>query len=119
MNTPSKLAHLEIKGELRADEDLTIEARFEGRIDLRNHRLIVGPDADVHIDAYVGDLVVFGRMTGKVVVARTADIRDTARIEGRLVAPVLGMSEGAQFKGTIDTRNTEAAMHVAAYRSRQ
>jgi cytoskeletal protein CcmA (bactofilin family) len=115
----SQLTNIQIKGELRADEDLTIDSRFEGRIDLRNHRLVVAADADVHADVYVGELVVFGKIAGTLIVARNADIRSTARIEGRLVAPVLGLSEGAQIKGSIDTRNTEVAAKVAEHRMKE
>jgi cytoskeletal protein CcmA (bactofilin family) len=115
----SRLTNVTIKGEIHAEEDLTIDSRFEGRIDLRNHRLVVGPDADVRADVYAGELVVFGKLAGTLIVAQTADIRSTASIEGRLVAPVLGLSEGARFKGTIDTRNAEVAARVAEHRMRQ
>ena len=117
---PQRLAHVTIKGDLKADEDLTIDSRFEGRIDIRNHCLIVGPDAHVHADdGYVGDLVVFGRLSGRLVVAGTADIRDTARVEGRLVAAVIGISEGAHFNGTIDTHHADIAARVADHRIRK
>jgi cytoskeletal protein CcmA (bactofilin family) len=115
-----RLANLSIKGDLKAEEDLTIDSRFEGRIDIRNHCLIVGPDAHVHTDeGYVGDLIVFGRLTGRLVVARTADIRDTASVDGRLVASVIGMSEGAHFNGSIDTHNTDVKARVAEHRIRK
>jgi cytoskeletal protein CcmA (bactofilin family) len=115
-----RLVHLTIKGDLKADEDLTIDSRFEGRLDIRNHCLVVGPDAHVHADdGYVGDLVVFGRLTGRLVVARTADIRDTARVEGRLVASVVGMSDGAHFTGSIDTHHPDIAARVADHRIRK
>ncbi|MGH9313339.1 MAG: bactofilin family protein [Vicinamibacterales bacterium] len=117
---PLRLVHLSIKGDLTAEEDLTIDSRFEGRIDIRNHRLVVGPDAHVHADdGYVGDLVVYGRLTGRLVVARTADIRDTARVEGRLVASVVGMSDGAHFTGSIDTHHADIAARVADHRIRK
>jgi cytoskeletal protein CcmA (bactofilin family) len=115
----SRLANVTIKGEIQAEEDLTIDSYFEGRIDLRNHRLVVGPDADVRADVYAGELVVFGKLAGTLIVAQAADIRSTATIEGRLVAPILGLSEGARFKGTIDTRNAEVAARVAEHRLRQ
>jgi cytoskeletal protein CcmA (bactofilin family) len=115
-----RLANLSIKGDLKAEEDLTIDTRFEGRIDIRNHCLVVGPDAHVHADdGYVGDLIVFGRLTGRLVVARTADIRDTARVDGRLVASVIGISEGARFNGSIDTHDTEVKARVAEHRIRK
>jgi cytoskeletal protein CcmA (bactofilin family) len=115
-----RLANLTIKGDLKADEDLTIDTRFEGRIDMRNHCIVVGPDADVYADdGFVGDLVVFGRLSGRLVVTGTADIRDTARVEGRLVAAVVGMSEGAHFNGSIDTRRADIAARVADHRIRK
>jgi cytoskeletal protein CcmA (bactofilin family) len=115
----SRIANIQVTGDLRAEEDLTIDSRFQGRIDVRNHRLVVGPSAEVQADIYAAELVVFGKLAGTLVVSRLADIRSTARIEGRLVAPVLGLSEGAQFKGTIDTRNTEVAARVAEYKLRK
>ena len=32
-----------IKGELRVEEDLTVEGRVEGKIELKNHNLWIGP----------------------------------------------------------------------------
>ena len=37
-----------IKGELRVEEDLTIDGRVEGRIDLGDHNLWIAPHGEVN-----------------------------------------------------------------------
>ena len=39
-----------IKGELQGDEDLTIDGRVEGKIELRDHNLTIGPNGTCHCD---------------------------------------------------------------------
>src|SRR4029453_19668370 len=36
-----------IKGELTGDEDLTIEGRVEGKIELKDHNLVIGPNGKI------------------------------------------------------------------------
>ena len=39
-----------IKGELTGDEDLTIEGRVEGKIELKDHNLVIGPNGKINAE---------------------------------------------------------------------
>ena len=41
-----------IKGELTVEEDLTVEGRVEGKIELKNHNLWIGPQGEVNAEIY-------------------------------------------------------------------
>ena len=47
-----------IKGELTGDEDLTIEGRVEGKIDLREHNLVIGPNGKITAEVYAKSITV-------------------------------------------------------------
>ncbi len=55
-----------IRGELSGSEDLFLDGRFEGTINLADSRLTVGPNAAVTADLNVRDLVVFGLVDGNI-----------------------------------------------------
>src|SRR5207247_10589882 len=55
-----------INGELTGSEDLTIEGRVEGKIDLKDHVLTVGMDGRVKAAVTAKAIVVFGHDTGNL-----------------------------------------------------
>jgi cytoskeletal protein CcmA (bactofilin family) len=91
-----------IKGELNGSEDLTIEGRVEGTIDLRENVLTIGPNGKIKAQVYAKSVVVLGAVTGNITASEKIDIRDGGTVEGDLVSPRVGISEGAHFRGTVD-----------------
>jgi len=93
-----------IKGELKADEDLIVEGQVEGRIDLPHHLLTIGPHATIQGEVRANVLRVLGTVKGDAEAVESISIRNTATVEGTLVAPRVGMAPGASFLGRIDMR---------------
>lgn len=91
-----------IKGELNGSEDLTIEGRVEGTIDLRENVLTIGPNGKIKAQVYAKSVIVLGAVTGNITASEKIDIRDGGTVEGDLVSPRVGISEGAHFRGTVD-----------------
>ncbi|MCY4120137.1 MAG: polymer-forming cytoskeletal protein, partial [Acidobacteria bacterium] len=55
-----------IKGELSGSENLTIEGQFEGKIELRDNALTVGPNGKIKAELLFAKSVdILGRVTGK------------------------------------------------------
>src|SRR5437879_7581272 len=48
-----------VKGELTGSEDLIVDGRIEGRIDLPDHALTIGPNANVQADIAARIVTVF------------------------------------------------------------
>jgi cytoskeletal protein CcmA (bactofilin family) len=91
-----------IQGELRAREDLTIEGQVKGKIELDDNELIVGPNGRIEAEVLAKVVNVMGKVDGNITASDTINIRETAIVDGALVAPRVGITEGASFRGKID-----------------
>jgi cytoskeletal protein CcmA (bactofilin family) len=96
-----------IKGEVSGSEDLTVEGRVEGRIDLKDHNLTIGPNGRVHAEIHAKNISIVGEVTGNVVADEKVDLTDTARLIGDIRAPRIAVSDGAKFKGSVDMVHAE------------
>jgi len=91
-----------IKGQVNSDEDLTIEGRVEGKIDLRQNVLTIGPNGKIEADLLAKSIVVLGDVTGNVTATERIEIRDNGSVDGDLVSPRVVITEGAHFRGSVD-----------------
>jgi cytoskeletal protein CcmA (bactofilin family) len=103
-----------IKGEINGAEDLTVDGQVEGKIELPEHTLTIGPNATVMADINAKVVTVFGTVIGNVVAREKADIRKTASIEGSLACGTLAVQEGAKMNGRIETKKAAAASRTKA-----
>jgi cytoskeletal protein CcmA (bactofilin family) len=91
------------KGDLISLEDMTIDGRVEGTIELRDHNLIIGPDAHISADIVAKMVTVLGMVTGTIIAGEMVDIRETGSVEGNITARQLVMADGAVLHGRVDT----------------
>lgn len=91
-----------IKGELLGSEDLTVEGQVEGRIELKDHVLTIGPNGRIKAAVFAKAVVVLGEVIGDVTASEKVDIRDKGTVEGDLISPRVAIAEGAHFRGSID-----------------
>ncbi len=103
-----------IRGELTGGEDLTVEGRVEGRIDLPDNILTVGPHGRITAEVYAKQVIVLGEILGNVRAAEKVDIRDHGSVNGDISAPKVAIAEGAHFKGSVDMQRTAAPKTEAA-----
>ena len=94
-----------IKGELSGSEDLTIEGQVEGKIELRQNVLTIGPNARIKAQVFAKSVVVQGQVTGDVTASERVDIRDNGSVDGDLVSPRVAIADGAHFRGSIDMQS--------------
>src|SRR5438132_1299867 len=64
-----------IKGDVIGSEDLTIDGRVEGRIELRGHSLLIGPNARINAPVVARTVTIMGTITGNVTASDTVDLR--------------------------------------------
>ena len=96
-----------VKGELRAQEDLTIEGKVEGKIELDHNVLTVGPNGRIEAEVLAKTVTVMGKVEGNITATEAINVRETATVDGALVAPRVGITEGASFRGQIDMHRSE------------
>jgi cytoskeletal protein CcmA (bactofilin family) len=95
-----------IKGELNGSEDLTIEGQVEGKIELRQNVLTIGPNAKIKAQVFAKSVVILGEVTGNVSATDKVDIRDNGSVDGDIASPRVAIAEGAHFRGSIDMQRT-------------
>ena len=91
-----------IKGELNGSEDLTIEGHVEGKIELRDHVLTIGPNGKIKAQVFAKAVIVLGEVNGNVTATEKVDIRDGGSVDGDIVSPRVAIAEGAHFRGSVD-----------------
>ena len=98
-----------IKGQIFSQEDLTIDGEMEGSVELKEHRLTVGPNGKVQAGIKAREIVVLGTVNGNVEASDKIDIRKEARLVGDIKTSRIVIEDGAYFKGSIDiTRGAPA-----------
>ena len=91
-----------IKGELNGSEDLTVEGHVEGRIELKDHVLTIGPNGKIKAQVFAKAVIVLGEVNGNVTATEKVDIRDGGSVDGDIIAPRVAIAEGAHFRGSVD-----------------
>jgi cytoskeletal protein CcmA (bactofilin family) len=91
-----------IKGDLSGSEDLTIEGEVEGKIELRENVLSIGPNGRIKEQVFAKAVVVQGEVQGNITATERVDIRDAGIVDGDLSAPRVAIADGAHFRGSID-----------------
>lgn len=95
-------ASIHIDGTLRGEEDLLIEGKVKGTVELKKNSVTIGAKGEVNADVYAHTIVVEGRMEGQLIAAERVVIRKSAQIRGSVAAPRVSLEDGARFNGTID-----------------
>lgn len=93
---------ISIKGELTGEEDLVIQGRFEGRVDLKQHNVTVGKNGHVKADIHGKIISVEGEVEGNLFGEEQIVIRRSGSVWGNITAARVSLEDGSKFKGSID-----------------
>jgi cytoskeletal protein CcmA (bactofilin family) len=91
-----------IKGELSGSEDLYLDGEVEGSIQLRGHRLTIGPNGRARAHVHAREVVVQGAVNGKVQADERVELKQSAMVVGDILTQRIAIEDGAYFKGAID-----------------
>jgi cytoskeletal protein CcmA (bactofilin family) len=91
-----------IVGDLTGDEDLVIEGRVEGKVDLKQNNVTIGKNGRVRADVLGRVVTVEGEVDGNVFAQEQAFLRQSGAIRGNITAPRVVLEDGSRFKGSID-----------------
>ena len=92
-----------VEGKITSAQDLRIDGKVEGTIEVGNHGLIIGASAAVKADLAARTILICGAVIGNVRAAERLDVQATASVEGDLTAPRLVVIDGALVKGKVET----------------
>src|SRR4030088_187853 len=91
-----------IKGEVSGSEDLYVDGSVEGKIELRNHSLTVGPNGNIKADVTAKSVVIQGKLDGSVNASDRVELRKAAVVNGDVTTQRIAIEEGAFLKGKVD-----------------
>ncbi len=93
---------IHIKGTVSGGEDLLIQGKVEGTIDLGDHEVAVGQSGKVTADIKAKIVKIEGEVAGDVTGSEKVVIAKSGRVRGNIIAPRVTLEDGAIFKGSID-----------------
>ena len=99
---------IRIKGEITGSEDLFIDGNVEGKVTFRNAVLTVGPNANVKADIDAREIVVRGRVEGRLEGSERVQIWNTAKVSGDIRSQRLAIEDGAEFRGKVEAGKAPA-----------
>ncbi len=104
---------IEIKGTVTGDEDLVIQGKVEGSIDLGAHEVTVGESGKVNADITARTVRIDGEVSGDIRGNEKVVISKSGNVRGNITAPRMTLEDGAIFKGAIDMDPGEPAAKVS------
>jgi cytoskeletal protein CcmA (bactofilin family) len=97
-----------IEGRITSAQDLRIDGRVEGSIEVGDHVLMVGARAEVKANLVAKSILISGTVIGNVTATQRLDLQATGSVEGDISSPRLVMVDGAVVKGRIDAIGNRA-----------
>lgn len=110
---------ISIKGEVSGEEDLHIQGKVEGTINLNGNQVSVGDSGKVHADICAKEVRIDGEVTGDISANEMVVISKSGNVRGNIVAPRVTLEDGANFKGSIDMDPSAAATGAAPLSAKQ
>ena len=93
---------IRIKGEVTGSEDLFVDGHVDGKVNLSNGSLTVGPNGEVKADIFAREVIVRGHVDGKIVGREKIQIWSTGNVAGDLQTERLMIEDGAVLRGRVE-----------------
>ncbi len=93
---------ISIKGDLTGDEDLVIDGRIEGKIDLKQHKITIGKKGVVRAEMRAKIISIEGDVQGTLYGEEQIILCSSSSVRGDIIAPRVTLEDGSKFKGSID-----------------
>ena len=102
-NVPARIGKsIVICGEVKGSEDLIVDGRVEGTVNLSESRLTIGPTAIVAANLSAKDILIMGQVQGNLVASGRVELRAGCQVEGDIRALRLAVEDNSVFRGKVD-----------------
>jgi len=91
-----------IRGDLTGEEDLVIQGRVEGTINLKQNNLTIGQEGDINANIFARTVTVEGTLKGDIYGEEKVVIKKSGNVNGNVTSPRVSLEDGARFKGSMD-----------------
>lgn len=101
---------IRIKGEVTGTEDLFVDGFVEGKLNLAaDCSLTIGPNGNIKADLVAREIIVRGKVEGKVIARDRLQIGSTGEINGEVQTGRLAIEDGATLRGKVEAGRMETA----------
>lgn len=95
-----------IKGEVFSEDELLIEGKIQGKINVKN-RLIIGVNGNVEADIEAREVIIKGKVLGNVKGSQRVEIVPAGVLHGNINSPRVVIADSGVFEGNIEMRGRE------------
>ena len=99
---------IRIKGEITGKEDLFIDGTLEGKLDLGNASVTVGPNGKVTADVSAREVVIRGQLDGKIDGKERVQLWNSGRVTGEVRTERLAIEDGALLRGKVEAGKAQS-----------
>src|SRR5690625_1210850 len=92
---------IHVDGKLNGDEDLVIEGRVKGTVELKNNSVTIGSQGEVQADVYAHTIYVDGSMDGNLVATEQVVVRNSSPVIGAVTPLRVSSEDGARYNDSI------------------
>lgn len=93
---------IRFKGELVGEEDLLVQGKVEGTIDLKGHHLTIGEQGVLQANVTAKTITIEGKVEGDLHGEERIAIKSSSNVQGNIKAERVVLEDGAKFRGSID-----------------
>jgi cytoskeletal protein CcmA (bactofilin family) len=93
---------IRIKGEVTGSEDLFVDGQVDGKLNLTNGSLTIGPNGNVKADVTAREVIVRGKIEGKVSGRDKVQLWSTGQVTGEVQTDRLAIEDGAMLRGKVE-----------------
>ena len=98
---------ISVSGEVTGNEDLRIEGKVDGTVNLRDNLVAVSHSGEVRANITASTVNISGRVVGDIVGIEQVVLTKSAWVRGNIIAPRVNLENGSKFKGSIDMEPVE------------
>jgi cytoskeletal protein CcmA (bactofilin family) len=98
-----------IKGSITGGEDLYVDGRVEGTIDLAKSTVTIGLNGQVQADVTAREVIIQGKLSGNITASDRVEIRAQGALTGDVTCARISIEDGAFFKGGIDIQKSASS----------
>jgi cytoskeletal protein CcmA (bactofilin family) len=99
---------IRIKGEVHGSEDLFIDGHVEGKLEIGDASLTVGPNGTVKADVNAREVIVHGRIEGKISGREKVQLSSTGNVTGEVQTERFAIEEGATLRRKVEAGKFQA-----------
>ncbi|HZS49996.1 MAG TPA: polymer-forming cytoskeletal protein [Bryobacterales bacterium] len=93
---------LVLKATISGSEDLYIDGKLEGSVEMHDHNVTIGPNGNVSANVVARNITVHGALRGDLRASGKIEVCKTGSLLGDVTTAGISIEDGAYFKGSVD-----------------